>query len=182
MARGRAAVTCPRCGRPWGQEPLVSGPQRCPRCRGEFEAVAFTPPERRVQVAELAAAGPDGATACAVHKRNAAVATCGRCGVFLCGLCRVDVDRRVLCPSCFDRLIAEDALGTVKTRFRDYAGVAYSFAAFGLGPAAAYYALRALRQRDERGDAGGRAGPYLAVTVGLLESAGLLALLVSLLR
>jgi hypothetical protein len=175
-------VCCPRCGRPWEQEPLASGSQRCPRCHGDFVAVAFAPPERRVYVPEVGAGGTDETTACAAHKRNLAVATCSRCGVFLCAVCRVDLDRRVLCPACFDRLSNEDALATLKTRFRDYAGIAYSFAAFGIGPAAAYYAFRALRQRDERGDAGGRAGPYLAAGIGLLESAGLLAVLLSLVR
>jgi hypothetical protein len=182
---------CPYCGQALSHAGLRSGPQLCGYCRRGFEAVRFDPPEHTARVLGLAEAGPAGATACASHHNNAAEANCGRCGVFMCGLCRIDADGLVLCPACFDRLSAEGALPSVVVRYRDYGRLASSLSVLGLllafagivaGPAAVYYGLKGLKQKRQMGESGGRFGIWLAMVLGALEGVGWLALLVLTLR
>lgn len=151
----------------------------------------FDPPGRESPVMRLSEAGPAGATACASHANNAAVANCGRCGVFMCGLCRIDSDGLVLCPACFDRLSGEGALPSAVVRYRDYGRMASSLSVLGLllafvgivaGPAAVYYGVHGLRQKRQMGDASGRLGIWLAMGLGALEGVGWVALLVVMLR
>lgn len=141
----------------------------------------FDPPQRDFRVVGVAETGPGGATSCASHRNNAATANCGRCGVFMCGLCRIDSDGLVLCPGCFDRLSSEGALPSARIRYRDYGRVAGSLAVLGLvlwfvgfvaGPAAVFYGIKGLRQKRERGEDEGRAGIWAAIVLGGVEAAG----------
>jgi hypothetical protein len=159
---------------------MSSGSQLCPRCLRAFEAFVLHPPERRVRVATLVEAGPEGGIACAAHKRNAAVTSCSRCGVFMCTLCQVEADGKVWCPACFDRLSAEGALESARTSFRDWAGLCHAFALLGLplfflglafGPGALYCGVRAVRQNRTLGIGGG-GGTYLSMVLGVAETAG----------
>lgn len=186
-----AEVPCPHCRFALDRATMPSGIVLCPRCRRSFEIVLFAPPERRVRVAEVAEAGPGGATACAVHKRNVAVGNCSRCGIFVCSVCKVEADRRVLCPPCFDRLSAEGALDSVRTKYRDYSGMTLSTALVGLllwpfgivlGPLTIYYGIKALQQKEELGESGGRFGIWAGMALGVFEAAGGLFFILSLLR
>lgn len=180
-------MACPHCKRSLRHENLSSGMQVCPYCGGMFEAVRFAPAGARVVVPEVGGAGPEGATPCARHARNAAVATCERCGSFICELCRIEADGKVLCPPCFDRLSAEGALRSAVSSFRDYGLVAQSWAALGLlvggalGPLAVVYGLKGLRQKKEMGESQGIAGIYFYAILGVLESVAFVLLVVLLL-
>jgi hypothetical protein len=143
--------------------------------------VRFDPPQRQVRAQGLAEAGPGGATSCANHRNNAAVVNCGRCGVFMCDLCRIDSDGQTLCPTCFDRLSAEGSLKSTRFTYRDYGRMAGSLAVLGLvitfvaivaGPAAVYYGVKGLRQRREMGEGGAQVGIWAAIVLGGLETAG----------
>jgi hypothetical protein len=160
-------------------EQVMSGRQVCPSCRGDFEAVKFSPPERRVRVVQVAEAGPTGAAPCSSHPANASVTSCGRCGVFMCGLCRIDVDGQTLCPGCFERLSSEGALASVQVRFKDYTRMGQSLAVLGLliwpfavaiGPAAVYYGVRSILQKRARGESEGTGSAVVAIVVGLLQA------------
>jgi len=154
--------SCPRCHARLTADWIHSGIVICPDCNKPFEATAFRPPERRLEVVSVAAAlTPDGANACANHARNAAVTNCVRCGLFICALCNMDVGTGPHCPSCFDRLRADDALSPAATRYRDYvsmarvamvAGLFFSFMFLGIPFAAVslFYARKGFKQlRDE---------------------------------
>jgi hypothetical protein len=171
--------SCPHCRQALAHDQLLSGAQVCPRCGREFEAVRFQPPARVTAVPTLAAGDDEGA-ACPVHRGNAAITSCGRCGVFLCGLCRIEVEGQVLCPACFSRLSADGELVLAQNRFRDYDGVAWLVVLIGTltwlpgvvtGPAAVYFAVQGRRQRLAWGDAprSGRVG--WAIGLGLLNVA-----------
>jgi hypothetical protein len=134
---------------------------------------------RRLQVLEVSSSGPEEAASCAAHRRNAAVASCERCGIFMCTLCRTEADGLVICAPCFERLASEGALHSAQTRYRDYTGLAWIAGIIGLllwfpglvtGPASIYYALRGLRQMSEWGDVGGRGRAVGALTVGVVSS------------
>lgn len=164
MARPRSAYAgpaCPHCRHVLASDALQDGDIRCPACLTEFEARVFHPPQRSARVLQLAQSGPEGATSCANHPRNAAVASCERCGLLICSLCQLDVESGKYCPSCFERLAQEGALATAKNRFRDYGslamvwsivGLLFSFLFLGipLGIVSIYYAIRALRSRQNR--------------------------------
>jgi hypothetical protein len=175
-------VTCPLCGTRIPQVRMQSGDQACTGCRGEYEAFAFTPPVRKARVKHVAESGPDGATACARHERNAAVANCERCGNFMCSLCRIDTDGMALCPPCFERLSDEGALANSVKTFKNYGGIAASLAIGGLftvwmfigvlfGPAAVVYAVKGMKQRRLSGESDGLVGLWLSLILGVLVTA-----------
>lgn len=171
---------CPRCGGWLDLDRLSPGEQRCVSCGGIFLAAPFRPSEVREQVGSLAEAGPDGAVPCARHAGNVAVANCSRCGVFMCALCRIEIEGQDLCPSCFDRLSAEGVLATTRTRIRDFHGMALSLGVLGLlmfcfgvltGPATLFFVVQAARQRKLWNEHGGRASLVVAAILGLSQIA-----------
>ena len=169
---------CPRCDEALLKDWIRSGVITCPYCARTFEATAFEPPQRKqLATMEVTAVGPEGANACANHLRNAATASCQRCGLFICGLCDMNVGSGSFCPSCFDRVRAEGALPAAR-RYRDYAtvarssaiaGIFFSFMFLGLpfGAVALYYGIRARKQRKSEGRS--TAGVTAVAIVGLLE-------------
>lgn len=175
-------LSCPRCSKPLHLEVVEAGNNECPSCRVSFHAVKFSPTSHAVDVHSLALGlGSDGTQACAEHSSNRAVSVCDRCGAFMCALCQVDADERILCPGCFDRLAEEGALPSLANRFRNFPGLAVSvsllgifawFAAVVLGPLAFYYGIRGLRQKREMGESDRVLRIYLAMAVGILETIG----------
>jgi ribosomal protein L37AE/L43A len=167
---------CPFCNVVLTPTQIYSGSHTCNKCGGQFEAVAFQPQSKKIRVLNVAAAGVAGASPCANHSGNAAVANCERCGNFMCNLCSIDSDAMKLCPACFDRLTQEGALSTSNNRIRNYTGIAGSTAVGGclfwpasfiLGPMTIYFAVKALRQKREMGVTEGRWHAYLAMLIGL---------------
>jgi hypothetical protein len=184
---GYSGVACPRCGRSLRHETLQSGEQACPVCKGLFEAIRFNPVEPRVAVPGIAGAGPEGAAPCARHARNQAEASCGRCGQFMCSLCRIDADQNTYCPSCFERLSAEGSLSSAVTRVRNYAGWAalcllgsyfFIFVAPLTGPLGIYFCFRGLKDKRSRNESDGIARLYVLMIlcgITLLFGLGLFA-------
>ncbi len=119
---------CPRCNRSMALHPGV-GDGWCRSCGTGFAYLRLSPRRERGAVPLPAAA--DGAS-CAKHARNAAVASCERCGAFACELCRVQTDGRTLCPPCFDRLAAAGELASSRTSIRNYGGQAFGYGALSL--------------------------------------------------
>jgi len=170
---------CPRCNARLTADWIHSGTVICPDCNKPFEATAFRPPERRLEVVSVAAAlTPEGANACANHARNAAVTNCVRCGLFICALCNMDVGTGPHCPSCFDRLRADEALSPAATRYRDYvsmarvamvAGLFFSFMFLGIPFAAAslFYARKGFKQLRDEGRS--KTGLIIVIIVAIIE-------------
>lgn len=190
-AGGYAGPACPHCARSIEVRKLVSGPQTCPWCRRPFEAVAFDPPPPDVSVPRITEAGPEAAHACANHAGNVAATHCSRCGIFMCPLCRIDADAMVLCPACFDRLVAEGALPSAIGTYRDYGRQATMLALVGLliifvgpiaGPAAIYCGRKRLKQLAAMKQKGGRAGVYAVFVLGVLETVFGIVVLVSMVK
>jgi uncharacterized paraquat-inducible protein A len=177
-----AGPSCPRCNARLTADWIQSGTIICPDCNKSFEATAFRPPQRRLEVVSVAAAlTPAGANACANHARNAAVTNCTRCGLFICALCNMDVGAGPHCPSCFDRLRADDALAPAATRYRDYASMAriamiaglfFSFMFMGIPFAAAslYYSRKGFKQLRAEGRS--KIGLIIIIIVAILEIIG----------
>src|SRR5205807_304768 len=69
---------------------------------------------------------------CARHARNSAVAACERCGAFMCALCRIESDGKVLCAGCFDRLRAAGELESARVSFRSWRTLGQHLSLLGL--------------------------------------------------
>ena len=181
-------IRCPRCRRSIDVSAIVSSPDaRCPLCSRTFEAVRFEPLVRSGFVAQGIDGRLDAAQPCANHSGNAAVTSCERCGSFMCALCRIDLDGRTLCPTCFERLSAEGTLESTRTSFRDYGGLATVAVVAGVflwflsvlfGVLAIYYGVKGLRQKKQMGERDGVIGVWIAMFFGSLEAIGGLALIV----
>jgi uncharacterized paraquat-inducible protein A len=165
---------------------IRSGALLCPYCNHQFEATAFTPPQRRqvAAVPEVMTMGPDGANACANHARNAATASCQRCGLFICALCDMNVGAGSYCPSCFERVRTEGTLQAAARRYRDHAmmarsaviaGLLFSFMFLGLpfGAVGVYYSIKARQQRRDEGRS--LTGVTVLMILAVLEILGGLA-------
>jgi hypothetical protein len=173
-----AGPACPQCGAPLLLATIAAGPQHCVACLRPFEATPLAPVETPVAVVGLAEAGPEGAVPCAQHAGNAAIANCARCGVFMCGLCRVQIDGQELCPACFDRLAAEGALPSARGHLRNYRGIAvliglggcwFYFLGLLTGPVTIYFAVQAQRQRRRLQESDGLAGVVFAFLLGITQ-------------
>lgn len=169
---------CPHCRKVLDLNGLAAGPQVCPSCSKPFEGTPFSP---KVVAGDAPAislhAVPGGANPCAYHPNNAALGHCDRCGVVMCGLCRIDLEDRQLCAPCFDRLTVGKELRLHKTRGADFRGLAwlsvlgsmlFYFAPI-LGPAAIVFGVLGLRERQrEGGDGPGLVSSGLAIGCGVL--------------
>jgi hypothetical protein len=176
---GYTGPQCPRCGVALTADWIRTGAIVCPYCGRGFEATAFTPPQRQQAVtAEVVTGGPEGANACANHARNAATASCQRCGLFICALCDMNVGAGSYCPSCFERIRSEGTLQAAARRYRDYALMARSAAIAGLlfslmflglpfGAVAHFYSIKARKQRRDEGRS--LAGVTFVMILGILE-------------
>ena len=173
-------IKCPRCRRPIEVAHIKTSAQAdCPLCANSFEAVRFDPPERVAAKPQMVGTTMVESQPCATHPLNAAVTSCERCGTFMCSLCRIDLDGRTLCPTCFERLSSEGALESTRTTFRDYNGMASVTALFGcllmilgilFGPLAIYYGVKGLKQKKAMGESDGLTGLWLAIVVGVVEA------------
>lgn len=150
---------CPSCGADIDFAAMRDGDHSCAKCGTAFDARVFHPPQRSARVLQLAQAGPEGASSCANHARNAAVANCERCGLFICSLCEIKIEDGTFCPSCFDRVSKEGRIAGATTRFRDYGSLAVASGFFSifmfpitgipLGSLAIYYVVKGFRSRRE---------------------------------
>jgi hypothetical protein len=174
-----SAPQCPRCAVTLTADWIYTGIITCPYCSRRFEATAFTPPQRKeIVTTEVIAVGPDGANACANHARNAASTSCQRCGLFICALCDINVGTGSYCPACFERVRTEGSLQPMARRYRDYATIARSAAIGGIlvsfmflgvpcGAVAAFFAVKARKQRRKEGRS--TFGVTCTLIVGILE-------------
>jgi hypothetical protein len=179
-ARTYSGPECPRCGGYVDLDRMAAGEHRCVSCDGIFLATPFRPPVLRERVGSMAEAGPEGAVPCARHSGNAAVGNCSRCGVFMCNLCRIEIEGQELCPGCFDRLTAEGVLFGAQTRIRDYRGLAVSLGVFGLllscfglitGPVTLFFVAQAVRQKRQLNEKGGTPALVIAGLLGVAQIA-----------
>jgi hypothetical protein len=88
-------VECRNCGEVYFGDADRLG-ARCRRCREPLY-------ERREQARRPDEARPAGQ--CASHAHNPAVGVCGRCGTYICALCRTRWEDRPLCPACVVRAL-----------------------------------------------------------------------------
>lgn len=184
QAQGRAAgrfhldPACPHCEAPFDPQERSQGSESCLRCGRPFEAIFFTPPPIPSRIPRLVEAGPEGGHPCAAHGDNLAITHCGRCGVFMCSLCRVAMEDLELCPACYQRLRQSGDLLPLRLEYTDYERYAlslsilaifpFTFFGFVLGPAAIFCAGKGLRQNKAMGKISGRKTLHVSRVLGIL--------------
>jgi hypothetical protein len=108
----------------------------------------------------------------------------------MCDLCRIDADAMVLCPACFDRLSAEGALPSARTKFRDFgrmgstlllAGLLFSIFAAPFTLGAVYAGAKELGQRKTLGE-GSAVRAWVVIVLGSLGTLGSVAFWVAVAR
>lgn len=108
-------LRCPACRAPIRREALgLETLEPCPVCRAPVGATAFPAVllgDRQRSTALPQAAGTGEAT-CFFHDEKRAVASCERCGRFVCQLCDIDLRGEHVCPACV-------ASGRKKGRFKN---------------------------------------------------------------
>src|SRR5260370_26620982 len=88
---------CPSCEYPLPENRERVG-ARCPSCRDPL----YEPPGRLARVAR------EGEATCAAHPKNESLGPCGRCGNYLCEVCRTRWRDQVLCAACVERALCSD--------------------------------------------------------------------------
>ena len=188
-ARAYEGPECPYCTTTLSLGQCVTGQVTCPRCRKAFAATAFAPVVTGdAGPRSLETAGPDAATPCAVHPGNVAEAACERCGTFICGLCRVDVEGRTLCAACFDQQSTAGALQSAVLTTPDWRNMTYTLTLAGFIPylgalgslGALYYGFRGVRAKKAAGEAGETTGMKIAMVLAVLQLVGIAVLTLAL--
>jgi hypothetical protein len=147
-----AVVACSKCGTPIEPHYLnLDHSVGCATCGSELRALVFpalyrefaaTPAE---QVSELTEAS------CFYHPENRAVAACGLCGRFVCGICRIEISGEIVCPACVDSGIRTRKLTRFESRRTMYDTIALLLATVPIllvwptiltAPTAIYVAIR----------------------------------------
>ncbi len=178
---GYVGTSCPRCKGLLRHEMVRTGKQDCPSCRGSFEAVRFDPVKPVVSIPQLAGVGVEAAAPCARHTRNQAVASCTRCGQFMCALCRIDAEGAAYCPPCFDRLSSEGVVPGGAMRLKNYAGFASacllgSYFMFFIAPITGsigiYFCVLGLKDKKKRNEKDGVIRLYFLLVFCLLAALG----------
>lgn len=173
--RAYAGPVCPHCAAVLGE--LKDGYAVCRGCGLEFTATVFAPVEEPGPAVLPSGAG----TPCARHARNLAMASCSRCGAFMCELCRIDAEEQQLCAACFERLEGEGALPGLRRTVRNWNGMAFhmgilaflfSFMFLGViaGPIAMWYAVKGLRQNRDTGERISVAAGWIGLGLGLVAA------------
>lgn len=184
QAQGRAArrfhleAACPHCEAVIDSTQLNAGLQTCFACKKSFESVFFDPPPIPSRIARLNEAGPQGGTPCATHAGNLAHRNCSRCGVFMCDLCRIEIEAIELCPSCFQRQRQANEIMPLRMEYPDFRGHAMALGilsvfplfllGFLLGPLAIFYSRKGLQLGREMGNDAERKALYAAAILGAL--------------
>src|SRR5438132_1594934 len=96
---------CPSCEYPLPENRERVG-ARCPNCRDPL----YEPPGRFARPAR------PGEAACAAHPTNESIGPCGRCGNYLCEVCRTRWRDQVLCAACIERALGSDEATPEQTK------------------------------------------------------------------
>ncbi|MGA1844249.1 MAG: hypothetical protein ACMUIS_06770 [bacterium] len=116
-------ITCPRCSSPLSPQ-IFAAPSdaSCPHCglvmTGRLYPRFFKTKDMQETAADVTAGSE---SSCYYHPEKLAVSLCSECGRFLCSLCELDIQNRIVCPTCLEKLDQEKRVSTFtnEVTFRD---------------------------------------------------------------
>lgn len=125
-------IACSRCGGALPESLLTAvGATPCPTCGVELEVAVFPALFEKKLAGEQARAVLSAEdAACFHHPESRAVAVCDVCGRFLCKLCELDLDDRILCPGCLDSGREKGELTALENRRLLHDSVALALAVY----------------------------------------------------
>ena len=96
-------VACSKCGRPIDPHYLnVDHAVDCSGCGSELRTRVFPALYHRPAATPAAIITAATEASCFYHSENLAVAACDSCGRFVCGICKIEISGRSVCPSCIN--------------------------------------------------------------------------------
>ncbi len=98
-------VVCPKCSKTvsieYGDERLVES--YCPSCSCKFEMLPAPAAGKALKEGRSPdKVERDDESSCFFHPDKKAVSHCSTCGAFLCSLCEIAAENKLLCPNCFN--------------------------------------------------------------------------------
>ena len=201
---------CPRCHTPI--EISAPGAHQCPHCARRFHAYPIRPGGppiiRRTAAVDAAFTGfttpaadpvasgppderfaperatPVGQARCATHANNHAVASCERCGDFMCGLCEIPLQARLYCPRCYEALFQQGSVAVASGKTGNSPTIALVLGVlsvvmiictpinFGLAVAAALLGMGFLKQHRAQPELPGRGMAVAALVLAGISVVG----------
>jgi hypothetical protein len=147
-----SVVACSKCYRPVEPHNLnLDHAIDCGTCGSELRALVFPALFHRPAAGPVELIGAETEASCFYHAENRAAVACDSCGRFICGLCRIDMSGRSVCPSCMESGIQTQKLAGFESRRTMYDTIALALAVVPLlliwptlltAPAAIYIAVR----------------------------------------
>jgi hypothetical protein len=175
-------LSCGSCAWPMGPETWNQpGGAVCPRCSSRVDVTVFPAALRGESGVLPEQVQAEAESSCFYHATNRAVTPCEECGRFLCRLCEIPVDARILCPVCFATGATGNKLHEFDRKRTMFDTIALALATFpGIfvwtvvltGPAALYFAIRYWRAPSSVVPRT-RVRYYLAILFALAELTGL---------
>lgn len=165
-------------------DPVVdSSSAQCPLCNLPLQTLVFPALTRAAEEARTEAVQSQEDATCFFHEQTRADVACEGCGRFLCGFCRIDWGKQILCPACVSTLAKRSDVA-VQSRVL-YDTIALAIAGFSCilafmsalaAPATVIVAIKALRSpgslvRKHRLRA------WMAIAIAVLQIAGFATLI-----
>ncbi|MGA1865505.1 MAG: hypothetical protein ACMUHX_10625 [bacterium] len=128
---------------------LIINRIRCPRCLAALTNDFFTDPSGSIcrncgliitgrlfprffnnntEEKSSTEASSDYESSCFFHQKKLAVSHCSECGRFLCALCELNIEDRILCPICLEKLDQEKRLKTFTNQITFWDSITVSMA------------------------------------------------------
>ena len=123
-------ITCPRCSAPL-TTPVFSNKSgsSCTYCglkiTGRLFPRFFKPSEEKPTNHDISS---ENESSCFFHPDKLAVSHCAECGRFLCALCELNIQDRIICPTCLDNLDKEKKVKTFTNRVTYWDSIVMSLA------------------------------------------------------
>lgn len=124
------SINCPRCSSALTTNIFTEhSDSSCPHCGLVITGRLF-PRFFSTYMAEKSPveASSDYESSCFFHQKKLAVSHCSECGRFLCSLCELNIEGRILCPICLEKLDQEKRLKTFTNQVTFWDSITVSMA------------------------------------------------------
>lgn len=124
------SITCPKCASPLTTEIFSrTADSSCPHCglvmTGRLFPRFFKPHDEQTNNTEVTS---DSESSCFFHPNKLAVSHCSECGRFLCALCELNIQDKIICPTCLEKLDQEKKVKTFTNRVTFWDSIVLSLA------------------------------------------------------
>jgi uncharacterized paraquat-inducible protein A len=124
------SINCPRCSSPLTSNIFTEPSDSfCSHCglviTGRLFPRFFNIYKGETSLVEVSS---DNESSCFFHQKKLAVSHCSECGRFLCSLCELNIEGRIFCPNCLEKLDQEKRLKTFTNQVTFWDSITLSLA------------------------------------------------------